>query len=105
MFARARARVSVCVQLQIGLYLNKTDVLLFSDGISFLVDGQDEQTLVPDGNILRERLGFNSDDIRIWSPGSYMAPFDDDVNITTNIIYHDENQLTIYVCHKYVLNI
>lgn len=60
-------------------------VIWARDKISFLVDGQDEQMLMPEGNILREKLGLKPDQMRIWESGSYMAPFDDDFYISIGV--------------------
>lgn len=56
------------------------------DGISFFVDGRQEQDLLPLGvKKMSDAVGFTSEESSIWSQGTTLAPFDKEFYIALGI--------------------
>ena len=59
----------------------------FSDNLSFLIDGENQQSLIQENGVLSEELGFSQEEAKIWESSSKLAPFDDEVSVdTVNIL-------------------
>ncbi|XP_054266023.1 uncharacterized protein LOC128988606 isoform X2 [Macrosteles quadrilineatus] len=55
------------------------------DSISFKIDNEDAQELLPAGRRLCEVIGFKTDECLTWSAGSRIAPFDKDFYISLGL--------------------
>lgn len=55
------------------------------DNLTFLIDGENQQSLIPENAVLSEELGFSKEEAKIWESGSKLAPFDEEFYISVGV--------------------
>ena len=69
---------------------------MLTDKLSFLVDGQQEYSLLPSNSRrLSDIVGFSEHESETWKEGTALAPFDKEVSIYSLI---SENRQELVVC-------